>query len=138
MNTHRHLFGFLIGPLYWAFPSRDVRIFFSPNYSYYYSNHTSHHISPIGNQSFGVSQDGLKSDGVFQCYCLGFTKATLWHICFAFLELGPSLNEHHPQYFGSIIVVRFNVSFAHLCAFSMLYYVQCWDCCQYFWIHCVG
>ncbi len=102
-----------------------IIIFFSLDCSYYYSNHNSHHISPIGNQSFGVSQVGLKSDGVFQCYYLGFIKATLWHIRYAFLELGPSLNEHHLQYYGSIIVIRFTISLAHLCAFSMSYYVQC-------------
>ncbi len=28
------------------------------------------------------------------------SKTTLWHICYAFLKLGPSLNEHHLQYFG--------------------------------------
>jgi hypothetical protein len=65
-------------------------------------------------------------------------KATLWHIRYAFLELGLSLNEHHLQCYGSIIVIRFIISLVHLCAFSMSYYVQSWDCFQYFLIHCVG
>jgi hypothetical protein len=110
---------------------------FFPDCFYYCSNHTFHHVYAIGNQSLEILQDGLNADGVFPCYYLGLIKTTLWHIHSMFQKSNPALNEHDPQYSNSIIVVRFIVSCAHLCAFSMSYYVQCWDCCQYFLMHCI-
>ncbi len=62
----------------------------------------------------------MKRDDVFRCYCLGFIKATPCHIHFAFLELGHSLNEHHPQYSNSIIVIRFK---CFPCTFTCLFNV---------------
>ncbi len=138
MNAHRHLFGSIIGPTLLSSSKHGCHSFlFSISFLLLLESHFSPHISNWELVIWSIPRR-IEMWWCIQCYCLGFTKATPHHIHFAFLELGPSLNDHHPQYFNSIIVVRFIVSLAHLSAFSMLHYVQCWDCCQYFLMHCVG
>ncbi len=126
-----HLFGSLIGPTLLSSSKQGCHCFFF--YGLFLLLVQSNFSPRICNwdQSFGVSQDKLKRYDEFQCYCLGLLKQP--YAIFALHSQNClSLNEHHPQCSSSLIVVRFTIALAHLCAFSMFCCVQCWDCCKYF------